>query len=401
MSEWRQVQLADLIDIKHGYAFKGEYFSSEGPGPILLTPGNFAVGGGFISAKPKYYAGSVPPEFRLRAGDLVVTMTDLSKFGDTLGYPAIIPAGGEYLHNQRIGLVKVTAPHQVCKEYIYYSLKTEAYRQHVLAGATGSTVRHTSPSRIRSYVLTLPAIAVQRAIVAVLGVLDDKIAVNDRIAATSDDLASTLLDELLLQEDNTHDVRLADVAAVNQRKVFPAIGARLRYIDISSVSRGNIEWPHTISWEDAPSRARRGVSQGDTIWSSVRPGRKSFALMLDDDPEIVVSTGFAVLTPTKVGPAFLYEVTKRDEFVQYLESVAEGSAYPAVRTERFERAIIPLPPEPSLARFEAEAIALRRRIHSAQIESRALTQLRDTLLPRLMSGKIRVREVEKVLDEVT
>src|SRR5712691_7029781 len=91
MSEWKQIRLGDIVDISHGYAFKGEYFAADGPGPVLLTPGNFAIGGGFRAAKPKYYCGPIPREFQLNAGDLVVTMTDLSKSGDTLGYPAIIP----------------------------------------------------------------------------------------------------------------------------------------------------------------------------------------------------------------------------------------------------------------------------------------------------------------------
>jgi type I restriction enzyme S subunit len=113
-----------------------------------------------------------------------------------------------------------------------------------------------------------------------------------------------------------------------------------------------------------------------------------------------VSTGFAVLTPIKVGPAFLYEVTKRDAFVQYLESVAEGSAYPAVRAERFEQAVIPLPSPERLAEFEAIAMPLRRRAHSAEVESRTLAALRDELLPKLLSGEIRARDAEKVVEDV-
>ena len=54
-SEWKTVRLADLIEIKHGYAFKGKYFSEDETNLILLTPGNFKIGGGFQSKKYKYY----------------------------------------------------------------------------------------------------------------------------------------------------------------------------------------------------------------------------------------------------------------------------------------------------------------------------------------------------------
>lgn len=74
---------------------------------MLVTPGNFAIGGGFSLEKPKYYNGPIPQSFILKQNDLIVTMTDLSKQGDTLGYSALVPASDLYLHNQRIGLVSV------------------------------------------------------------------------------------------------------------------------------------------------------------------------------------------------------------------------------------------------------------------------------------------------------
>src|SRR6266436_5916155 len=101
---WTPSRLGDLIDIKHGYAFEGEHFRDEPAGDVLLTPGNFAIGGGFKNDKLKYYVGPVPAEFILNGGDLLVTMTDLSKAADTLGYPLLVPAasGRRFLHNQRL-----------------------------------------------------------------------------------------------------------------------------------------------------------------------------------------------------------------------------------------------------------------------------------------------------------
>jgi len=101
--------LGDLVHIKHGFAFKGEFFSNEVTDDILVTPGNFHIGGGFKSNKLKYYKGSIPQDYVLCSGDIVVSMTDLSKMADTLGYAAKIPKSSSkrYLHNQRIGLVEI------------------------------------------------------------------------------------------------------------------------------------------------------------------------------------------------------------------------------------------------------------------------------------------------------
>ena len=81
---WREGTLGEVAEIKHGFAFKGEYFRDEQTEYMLVTPGNFAIGGGF-QEKPKYYNGPIPEGYVLRKDDLIVTMTDLSKQGDTLG----------------------------------------------------------------------------------------------------------------------------------------------------------------------------------------------------------------------------------------------------------------------------------------------------------------------------
>jgi type I restriction enzyme S subunit len=72
-AEWHEKLLGDVIDIKHGFAFSGENIHDEPRGDILLTPGNFAIGGGFKGDKLKYFDGDVPNEYVLRQGDLQST----------------------------------------------------------------------------------------------------------------------------------------------------------------------------------------------------------------------------------------------------------------------------------------------------------------------------------------
>ncbi len=109
MSEWKEYKLGDVLNVKHGFAFKGEFFSQVPTKDILLSPGNFNIGGGFKSDKFKFYNGNYPESYILKEDDVIVTMTDLSKEGDTLGYSAKIPShqGIRYLHNQRLGLVEL------------------------------------------------------------------------------------------------------------------------------------------------------------------------------------------------------------------------------------------------------------------------------------------------------
>ena len=118
------------MDIKHGFAFKGEFFSEQPTTYQLTTPGNFAIGGGFQSGKSKFYNGPILDDYVLKVGDLLVTMTDLSKAADTLGYAAKVPPekGVVWLHNQRVGLVKAKTGAQVSEDFLHYLMRSPSYR---------------------------------------------------------------------------------------------------------------------------------------------------------------------------------------------------------------------------------------------------------------------------------
>ena len=166
--------LGDYITIKHGYAFKGDYISKENNGIVLVTPGNFAIGGGFKENKCKYYIGEYPKEYVLKPNDLIVTMTDLSKNGDTLGYGALVPnTTRKYLHNQRIGLVKINSK-EIYKDYLYWFMRTRNYQKKIVATASGSTVKHTSPSRICEIEIELPSLKKQKIISCLLNEIEKK-----------------------------------------------------------------------------------------------------------------------------------------------------------------------------------------------------------------------------------
>lgn len=84
-------------------------------------------------------------------------MTDLSKNGDTLGYPAIIPKDNDnvFLHNQRVGLIDFIST-DLPKAFIYFLMCSTDYRNYILATASGTTVRHTSPDKITHYGFIMP-----------------------------------------------------------------------------------------------------------------------------------------------------------------------------------------------------------------------------------------------------
>jgi len=149
---WNVSSLGDILNVKHGFAFKGEYFSDIDNGHILLSPGNFKIGGGMKLDKMRFYHSDIPLDYIFNEGDVMVTMTDLSKASDTLGYPALIPSlpGYKLLHNQRLGKLELKDEF-IFQEFIYQLLCCTEYRNEIVGGATGTTVKHTSPTRIMQF----------------------------------------------------------------------------------------------------------------------------------------------------------------------------------------------------------------------------------------------------------
>jgi type I restriction enzyme S subunit len=200
--DWEEVWLKDFISIKHGYAFKGQFITSEPTNLILVTPGNFKIGGGFKFDKFKYYTNQeFPEDYIFNTGDLIVTMTDLSVEGATLGYPAFVPkpySNDLYLHNQRVG--KVEFKKDIGKNFLYQLMKTEDYQWFVLGGASGTAIRHTSPTSICNYSFKMPSESRIQEFENITDRLEKKKESNQTQIRTLTALRDTLLPKLMSGE---------------------------------------------------------------------------------------------------------------------------------------------------------------------------------------------------------
>ncbi|ALA57887.1 restriction endonuclease subunit S [Nitrospira moscoviensis] len=412
---WRNCKLGDLLEIKHGYAFQGEYFAGAGS-HIVLTPGNFHDEGGFKDkgGKEKWYTGPVPSDYVLKEGDLIVAMTEQAE--GLLGSSAIIPRSGLYLHNQRLGLVQVRDQSQADKRFLYYLFNSKPVRQQIRASASGTKIRHTAPSRIGEVKVKVPSLPVQHRIAGILSAYDDLISNNQRRIKILEEMARSLYREWFVHfrfpgHDKIKMVssplghipqgweakKLGDIADVNRAQINPRIAPdEVHYIDISSVSPGQIETVTTYLFSEAPGRARRIVQHGDILWSCVRPNRRSHALVMKPEPNTIASTGFAVLTTTKIPFTFLYLATTTDDFVTYLVNNATGAAYPAVTAKIFEDATLLVPTAPLLKKFGEATIPMAEQSNSLQRQNQNLRRTRNLLLPRLLSGQVDIRSTESI-----
>jgi len=437
--DWKETPLAALIDLKHGFAFSGENIRDAPPGDILLTPGNFAIGGGFKGDKFKYFDGAVPEDYVLNEGDLLVTMTDLSKQADTLGYPALVPkpGGARFLHNQRLGKVLIKSDAELAGGFLYYLLRTAEYRHEVMASATGTTVKHTSPGRILAHKVALPPFTEQKAIAHILGTLDDKIELNRRMNEMLEMVARTLFKSWFVNfdpvrakaegretglpkhivdlfPDTVEDSELGDIPKGWELQRFTdtvdIIGGGTPKTSVAEYWDGDIPW---FSVVDAPRNSDVWVV--DTVKKITREGvENSSTRILSVGTTIISARGTVgrialVAVPMamnqscyglrgKVGTHGFFTYFSTQELVTRLQQHAHGSVFDTITQDTLAGVSLASPPVALIEAFETSVKPTLERIRVNLLSSHTLAALRDALLPRLISGELRLKVAERFLE---
>ncbi|MDR3414303.1 MAG: restriction endonuclease subunit S [Formivibrio sp.] len=435
-SSWQKVTLAELIQIKHGYAFSGEFFSDSGPGDVLMTPGNFAIGGGFQWGKRKYYNGPVAPEYVLHPGDLVVTMTDLSKEADTLGYSAIVPTSPEkLLHNQRVGKV-LKQSNAVALKYLHWLMRSTDYRNEVLATVTGSTVKHTSPSKILGYKFLLPPLGEQQSIASVLDSLSNKIELNQQMNETLEAMARAVFKDWFVDFGPTRSKAegrppylaadlwslfpdrlddegkpegwamqtLGDIFNIgigrtpprNEAVHFVPIGAGHTWLSIKNMGGLNI-WACRSDENLARQTVKRlniPVVPENTVVVSFKltVGRVAITSHPMCTNEAIAHLVRPEASP--FGPFYTYLYMANYDYGQLgsTSSIATAVNSKSIKSIKFLN-----PGKACLNAFEDMVTPIFLKIRTNLMETGTLAATRDLLLPKLMSGEIRVQDAEKAL----
>jgi type I restriction enzyme, S subunit len=420
VSDWPIHSLGELIGIKHGFAFKSKHFVEEETGLVLVTPGNFAIGGGFKCDKPKWYDadGPLPSDYVLSPGSLIVTMTDLSVNSDTLGYSAVIPNDDLiYLHNQRIGLVDIHRPEVLDQGFLHYVMRSDHYRRQIIVTASGSTVHHTSPGRIRDATIPIPPLPIQRRIAGILGALDDKIEVNRRINRTLEAMAQALFKHWFVDFGPFQDGEFVD-------SELGMIPKGWRVIPLSSVvellSGGTPKtsvveyWGGSVKWVSAGdvnsaqpfiTSTQRTITSLGLQHSSARElpafttvitarGTVGQCGLLADEMAIN-QTNYGLRGKGALGAFATFLLVTHT--VQLLRQRSYGTVFDTITRATFDKVSVFHPPREVWMDFEDTVRPWFLEMLANQRESGVLTATRDYLLPRLLSGEIPVAAAEEAV----
>lgn len=404
---WKDCKLGEFISIKHGWAFKGEYFSNEGD-YLLLTPGNAYEQGGLKLRpnKDKFYLGEFPSEFLLKKDDIVVIMTDLVQTAPLLGGAIRIPQDNYFLHNQRLGLVEIKNNNLISKNLLYYLLNSPSYRAQVRGSATGATVRHTAPQRIYDCKVLIPNnIEEQDAIASILLQYDVLIEINRKRIALLEESARLLYQEWFVKfrfpnvkigRDGLPDgwtyQPLSQLIEINPKvifekeRIYPFVP--MQSLSESSMLIDNIEM--------------RKISGGakfqnfDTLLARITPclenGKTGFVQFLDEEnPVASGSTEFIVMRSKKVNPYWVYCLARDNSFRDHVIASMVGSdGRQRVNQKSFDSYFVLQPTKNILNKFEETVATMFEQIQILSTSIDKLQKARDELLPKLISGQIKV-----------
>ncbi|WP_336239154.1 restriction endonuclease subunit S [Enterobacter chuandaensis] len=172
----------------------------------------------------------------------------------------------------------------------------------------------------------------------------------------------------------------------------------VNYVDLSNAKDGIISSIDKISFKEAPSRARRILKKDDLIFGLVRPANRSFAYVHIDG--LTGSTGFAVIrAKNTIYKNFIYYFVTYDKNVEELARIADGGAYPAIKPDDICSLPLIIPSEEIVERFDELTSNFRYLMNNSLVQNDFLTNLRDTLLPKLISGELSLEDLPDLIKQ--
>ena len=409
MSEWKRYKLGELLRVKHGWAFKGEFFSETGIQSIL-TPGNFYESGGFKAntSKDRFYIGEYPKEYLCSKGDLIVAMTEQA--AGLLGSTAIVPEDNRYLHNQRIGLISCNEC--LNKDFAYYLFMTQTVRQQISRSASGTKVKHTSPEKIYEVQVYIPKIQTQRNIAKILTTLYQKIQINNQINQELEAMAKTLYDYWFVQFDFPDQNGKPYKSSGGKMVYHPELKREIpegwgveKLFDIADVQYG---YPFSTDYfnctgEGVPVIRIRDILGNDITNYSTEEVEDKYKINVGDvligmdgnfhmnywiKENCYLNQRVVKVNSDKLPNMVLkYQI---EPFIKLREKSVSRTTVGHLSDKDLKAINVILPKDKYLSSIFEKFESILENIIINQQQNQELTQLRDWLLPMLMNGQVKV-----------
>jgi type I restriction enzyme, S subunit len=404
MSEWRETEFGELIDVINGFAFKSANFIEnkiKGSLPVIKIK-NVANGNVHLNGVQYHVYSEDLSKYLVKKGDVLIALTGNHPQAETqvVGLTSRYKLDFTALMNQRVAKIASKNEEILCADYIYYFLKDTNTHLYLASQSSGSANQaNISKSDIENIPFSLPPENEQKAIAAVLSSLDDKIDLLHRQNKTLEAMAETLFRQWFIEEaqEDWEKKPLKDVTDI-------AIGR--------TPPRQQHQWFSTnqddIKWISIKDLGNDGVYIFQTSEYLTQAAVEQFNIPIIPENTVVLSfkmtVGRVAITTAEMlsNEAIAhFKFNKKTPFTQeYLYLFLKGFKYDllgstssivtSINSAMIKDMEIVIPDDPSMKKFESVTKPLFCKIRENQIQIQNLEKLRDSLLPKLMSGEVRV-----------
>lgn len=302
-------------------------------------------------------------------------------------------------------------------DFGYYLLKSSI--TNIQANSHGSVFDTITRNTFDNIEARIPEIEEQRAIASILSALDDKIELNLQMNKTLEEMATALykhwfvdfgpfregkfLDSELGMIPEGWEVKRLDEIAVKKSETFNFKNIEeVVFVNTGDVQEGRFLHSNRSPKKGLPGQAKKAISKGDILYSEIRPKNKRYAYVNFDSENYVVSTKFMIINPSqKILSKLLYRILTMRSTVDNFNSIAEARSgtFPQITFDAIGDSKYVIAPIEIQKDFQSIVGPLELQQDELYLENQTLTSLRDTLLPKLISGEVRVKEAEKILTE--
>ncbi|SEK63580.1 type I restriction enzyme, S subunit [Pseudomonas sp. NFIX51] len=440
MSSDRYFTLGDFVSLQRGTTYKGNLLGL--PGPVLLGLASIQPNGGFRQGAFKTYGGESPEKITLGVGDLYVSLKDVTQSGDLLGSVARVPKNVEKGRLTQDTVKLVFDKKAISAEYIYWLLRTPIYREYCRARGTGTTTLGLAREDFLGFRVPVPTEA-ENSLVELLEIIEARVELLKETNASLETIAKVLfkswfvdfdpvrskseglepegMDGSILSlfpdglEESAQGVapsgwstaKLGDVCDYLSRGISPKYTEDDGVLVINQKCIRDFSVDYTKARRHDPLKRKidgRMLKVGDVLINSTGVGTLGRVAQVLALPELAIADSH--VTVVRAGPllnsTFLGQWIARKQ--PEIEAMGEGSTgQTELAKSKLSDLPILIPSAPILSAFDELVSPLKSSIALNESRVSSLTQLRDTLLPRLISGQLRLSEAiaatEKILSE--
>lgn len=291
----------------------------------------------------------------------------------------------------------IRAKENTDSKYLYYLLSQQAFFDYVMSGAKGCKMPRGDKKQIMQWPVNIPAIDVQKKVVAILSSLDNKIRLNRRINDNLEEQTKALFKSWFVdnQDNDWKKIRLEEILEIGKTSIIPAQSPDTIFEHYSLPAFDNGTRP-AYEKGSAIKSSKFYIQKNMFLFSKLNPRIKRIWFPNIQTEKAICSTEFIPYKPKDASLlGFCYSIVNSEAFYEYVLSLTNGSTGSHQRfhpTATLDYSL-KIPDKDIIKKFESIVRPLYELIAKNRTENERLASLRDTLLPKLMSGEIFVEEV--------